>query len=497
MRSTLKNRFAAVAALAVTACLASSCSTSSGTSATTESVGPTADSAGAITAADETDPVVLRLGTDDGDDTPGAAQIMHFRDEVSERSGGTITVEPVWHAAGEDQRRWDQKVAGLVLDGDLDLAMVPSRAWDDLGVDSLRAINTPFLITTDSLAADVVTDVDLVAQLTSGLDDVGAESLGLFPEGLRHPFGVRDALRGPADYEGGVVRSAWSRTANAMFGALGAELSDESLDPDTMLGAESSFRITPAGVATGNVVFYPKINVLTARGDLRDDLTEDQWAQLEDAADATGRWVLDTNPTDAEAAAAFCDEAGKISAATPAEIGSLVAATRGVVDDLRQDAATASIIDAVEQLKRDDPAPDYVTSCPERLVDRASELDGSYTFTVTEEEVRAAGGTDQELIDENTGKFTVTFDDGIFVLKQIYSQGPHAGTTWQGTGGLTFDGTRLQLFYSQDSDDWTTADVTIRDDGALVFSQVDGGGDDAQAQALSDAWFTTWPRENG
>ena len=303
--------------------------------------------------------------------------------------------------------------------------------------------------------ADVVTDADLVAQLTSGLYDVGAESLGLFPEGLRHPFGVRDALRGPADYEGGVVRSAWSRTAHAMFGALGAELSDESLDTDTMLGAESSFRITPAGVATGNVGVDPKINVLTARSDLRDQLTEDQWAAargggpprpVAGCSTPTPRTRRPQRPSSATRPGRSAPPARPRSAIwwqRPAASSTTCARMWPPPPSSTPSSASS----------RTTGSPSSVTACPERSVDRATDLDGRYTFTVTEEQVRAAGGTDQELIDENTGKFTMTFDDGIFILKQIYAQGPNAGTTWQGTGGFTFDGTRLQLFYSQDSDD--------------------------------------------
>ena len=99
----------------------------------------------------------------------------------------------------------------MLLDGDLELAMVPSRAWDDLGVTSLTALTAPFLVTTDTLVADIVANEDLVDQLTSGLPSVGATALGLYPEGLRHPFGVQGPLLGAEDYEGGVVRAAWSR----------------------------------------------------------------------------------------------------------------------------------------------------------------------------------------------------------------------------------------------------------------------------------------------
>jgi hypothetical protein len=126
--------------------------------------------------------------------------------------------------------------------------------------------------------------------------------------------------------------------------------------------------------------------------------------------------------------------------------------------------------------------------------DHAEDLNGTYTFTVTEKAIRAAGGTDQNEIDENTGQMTVTLRDGIWKMKQIYSQGPKAGTVWRGTASYEFDGSHFKVFYSGDPGDWTTADVDIRaSDGSLIFSNIhDGNG--PEEQALSEAWFTTWSR---
>jgi TRAP-type C4-dicarboxylate transport system substrate-binding protein len=386
-------------------------------------------------------------------------------------------------------------VAQMLFDGELDMAMIPSRAWDDLGVTSLSALNAPFLVTTDTLTQAIVDDDELVAQLTSGLPEVGVQALGLYPEGLRHPFGVDGPLLGAEDYEGGVVHAPWSRTANATFGALGATIDDAGMDTGSMIGAEASYRLTPGGTATGNVVFYPKVNVLSIDADVEAGLSEEQRGVLDEAAVATAAWVQQTMPTDAEAARTFCDEAGHIAGATQAQLEGLVAATRSVVDGMRADPTTAALIDAISSMAQDDPEPERVTSCPEPEVDRSSELNGTYTFTATAEAVRAAGGTDQGLIDENTGDFTMTFDDGTYAMDQVYSQGPNAGTTWHGTGGYTFDGKNFQIFYSHEPGAWTKAKVKIRKDGSLVFSKVDDGGG-PEEQALSDAWYTIWPRQD-
>jgi TRAP-type C4-dicarboxylate transport system substrate-binding protein len=494
MTTTPRTTLAALAALAVTTCGATACSDShTSPSRTTGHGGASAQPASDPSAGAKT--VTLRVGTDDGPDFVGAQQIEHFAEEVSTRSGGTVTIEPVWHADGHHPH-WDQAVAKMLFNDELDLAMIPSRAWDALGVTSLRALTAPFLVTTDTLTASVVTDDALVQQLTSGLTAVGVSALGLYPEGLRHPFGFHGPLRGASDYQGGLVRGAYSRTSEAMFAALGAGYTDQDSDTGRMIGAESSYRLSPAGVATGNVVFFPKVNTLVIDDDVRSGLSEEQQNVLQDAADATLDWVLDTLPTDNEAAATFCDEAGKISAASQADIHSLVAATRPVVDELRQDATTADLIDSIEELAAGDPGTEPVTACPKAGASDVSLVNGTYAFTMTADQARAAGVTDEFMIDENAGDYVITFKDGDYQLTQDYSTGPKAGTTTHGAGGYTLKGSRLTWFWSHEPGEWTELDVAVEADGSLDFSNVHDGGD-AQTQALSEAFYTHWERTDG
>ena len=101
-------------------------------------------------------PVILRIGTDDFQGHPAADQIEEFARQVDELSEGGVRIEPVWNAAGDTgEDDWDQKVARMVVAGELDMGMIPARAWDTEGVTSLRALNAPFLITSDELAAEV------------------------------------------------------------------------------------------------------------------------------------------------------------------------------------------------------------------------------------------------------------------------------------------------------------------------------------------------------
>ena len=91
---------------------------------------------------------MLTIGTDDEPGVPSADEIEEFARQVSKLSDGAITIEPKWHAAG-DVEDWDQAVAKMVVDGDLDLGLVPARAWGEFGATSMAVLMTPFLVRTN------------------------------------------------------------------------------------------------------------------------------------------------------------------------------------------------------------------------------------------------------------------------------------------------------------------------------------------------------------
>ena len=217
--------------------------------------------------------LTLRIGTDDVPGRPAADQIEAFARAVAEHGDGSIVVEPVWHAAG-DTADWDQQVARLVTSGELEMGLIPARAWDTEGVTTLRALNTPFLVTTEALVDEIVSDDDLAGELMSGLDEAGVVGLALFPEGLRHPFALSATRCSvPPTIQGAVMRAPTSATTAAMFEALGATTNDDEPDPSTHAGVESSYLLAPPGTATGNVTFFPKVNSLVINADVWAGLT--------------------------------------------------------------------------------------------------------------------------------------------------------------------------------------------------------------------------------
>src|SRR5262245_4965593 len=79
-------------------------------------------STGGATKAGKVDaPVTLKIGTDDSPGRASADQIQEFARQVKELSGGTVTIEPVWHAEGGNPDDWDQAVGRMVISGRLDM----------------------------------------------------------------------------------------------------------------------------------------------------------------------------------------------------------------------------------------------------------------------------------------------------------------------------------------------------------------------------------------
>jgi TRAP-type C4-dicarboxylate transport system substrate-binding protein len=374
-------------------------------------------------AGDASGPVTLRVATDDPADRPGSNALEELADRVREISHGTVLMQIELNAGG-DGSDWDQKVARKVIAGDVDLGLVPARAWDTQGVTSLRALSAPFLVTSDALLDDVVTS-DLAKQLMSGLDGTGVHGVALFPEGLRHPFGFTAPLFGPDDYRGETIRTPTSATTAAVFKALGARTVDTELDARTQAGAESAYDLSPTGIATGNVMLFAKADVLVINDDVADRLDSQQRAAIEKAAIETRDWIVRTAPGDAKAARGYCQAGGAVVLAKPADVAALKAATAPVTADLERDAKTRELIGAIRERARTVTAPPAV-ACGKEADARGAgvpggadaRFDGVYRFEITDRQLREAGVTRAADIAENHGIFTVTLSHGDYCWKQ-------------------------------------------------------------------------------
>ena len=402
----------------------------------------TGDRAGGDKAGGDRAPVTLRIGTDDSPGRPGADQIDQFAQQVAQRSDGRLTITPVWQAAGSIVDDWDQAVARMVIDGEVDMGLIPARAWDTEGVTTLRALHAPFLVTTDDVVAQIVTG-DLADDMLAGLDAVGVTGLALLPEGLRHLFVFGDPPTSLTDLGGKVVRAPTSDTTYATFEALGGTPDDlganvaafqQGIDDGSVVAAESSFALagTLMGdpTAIGDVALFPKVNSLVVNTDVMDELTADQQRVLRDAAAAAVDWAIEHTQDDAELAAQFCANGGRVITAS-ADREQLRQAVQPVYDELDQDQSTAAMIDQLQSLVADTDTT-AVQRCGGSPADTATAGTAAGEGTASNEpagqttfpdgvyrmempvDVLLDAGVDTATAHNHAGIWTLTFEDGRF-----------------------------------------------------------------------------------
>ena len=396
-------------------------------------------------------PVTLRIGTNDPPGRPSADQIEEFAGHVAELSDGQLRIEPVWQAGGQGIDDWDQVVARQVVDGELDMGLIPARAWDTEGVMSLRALHAPFLVTSDELVAEIVSG-ELAGEMLGGLDSAGVTGLALLPEGLRHLFVFGDAP--PAsftDFGGKVIRAPRSDTSYALFEALGATPDDPSdeafgdgVETGAIVAAESAFAaagtLPTSATVPGNVTLFPKVNSLVVNSDALGDLSDEQQAVLRDAAQRTVSWAVTAAPSDVDDAQVFCRNGGRIVVATDAQVEALQQAAAPVYAALEQDAGTKEMIGRIRQLSENaNLTPATIAPCepaekggvaPGEAIGGAFP-DGVYRMEMTADFLLEAGVDPQNAV-EHAGTWTLKFEDGRF------EEGPCNGT-------YTVDGGRLAI----------------------------------------------------
>ena len=322
-------------------------------------------------------PVTLRIGTDDGPGSPSATAIAELGRQARAVSGGRIRIVAAWKAAGPTLRDWDQRVARLVRSGDVELGLIPTRAWDTEGVTSLRALNAPFLVTSEPLVKRLVTS-DLVGPMLAGLDRAGVVGVALVPESLRHPFGFDRALTSVADFSGTTIRTPRSDVSYALYRRLGATPEDlvdaefaRGVADGSVEGADSSYALAAASlprpaVATGNVTPYAKLDSLVVNPGIWARLGDRGRDQLREAARRTVARLLDTIVPDAAAARSYCDHGGSVVLAAPQDVAALEAATRPVYAELERDAPTKALIARIRALARGVRTPVAPPPCGSR-----------------------------------------------------------------------------------------------------------------------------------
>lgn len=310
-------------------------------------------------------PVTLTIATADGLETPYNRYVEEFARQVEDRSARRLRVEIDYN----EQMSVDTErvIASEVRDGAIDLAHVPNRAFDLVGVDRLRALQAPYLIDTPELA-DAVLESDAMADMLADLRDDGYEVLGAYTEGIRRPAGYGRPLVGASDFDGLHLRVPRSEASFAMFEALGAHPEAQlsytvGASGARLLGAETGLGWTGAvpqgSVFTANVGFYPKYNLIVMGTERYEELTDEHRRTLRDAAEAMRDHVATTRETESELAERICRGGGEVVFADDAGLESLRAAAEPVLEEMRRDPVFAGDLERLEALAADTPSEPF------------------------------------------------------------------------------------------------------------------------------------------
>jgi TRAP-type C4-dicarboxylate transport system substrate-binding protein len=380
--------------------------------------------------------VVLTLANPLG----GSLELDAFTREVNRLSGGAIRID-VKSGWRSGQVAFENGLIGDVRAGEADLGVAGSRAWDSVGVTSLRALNAPLLI--DSYALQqLVLQSPLIPQMLKGLAPLGLVGLGVLPGPLRRPFGVARPLLGPSDYAGLRIGVQQSRIGSATLRALGATpVWFPAGAPIAGFGGVEQHISNIQGYQydrvgrylTANVVLWPRPLVVFANSSALAKLTLAQQRILReaviDADPAETRFVVDNERDDT---ASLCrSHRLRFLTATGADVVALRRAVQPVYDQLERTAQTRQQIGQIESMRRavaPEPAPSCTQTTP--LAAKAGPLDGVYRFTSTIGDLRAAGAVPGDLVPENYGAWTIAVKAGRFAFAQ---DDPQACTWAYGT----------------------------------------------------------------
>jgi len=298
--------------------------------------------------------ITLRFAVSDGEGHPQIDNYVHeFVDQVHTLSQGKITIEIVWDAGGGTFDGYEKGTLQRVLQGKYDLGLVASRTWDSEAITNFQALHAPFLITNNALAEAVASGA-IGKRMLDSLSAVGLVGLTLWPEDLRHPFSVvpDKPLLAPQDFAGLHIRTPLSDVSYQLIDALGAMpmTGDGGYE-----GAESGLlqggTLTGKPIATGNVTFYSKFQVLFANADAFNRLSDGQRTVLRQAATAAQSKAIAERPKEVDAATAYCDDGGTIVLASAEQVAAFEQAAQPVFDNLAQDALNAEMIAAIRELK--------------------------------------------------------------------------------------------------------------------------------------------------
>lgn len=367
--------------------------------------------------------VTVRYATGD----PGASQAEFFS-QLARVSRGRVRAKLVPY--DKDATDVDQRVAGALRDGRIDVAEVGARAWESFGVSAPSAFQSPFLVSSDALMDRATAERRVVAPLLKSLELVDVTGLAVVPVGVRYLFAAERPLDTPRAFAGARVRIQESPTTEAMLRALGAEPTQgvrngravvEALKAGRLDAVEADVR---TAVGNGYVAAAPhigspifaKVTTIAASADRLEALGPDvaRWLRLAAEATAAAARARD----DRTSWAVACGAGLKPSPSTPAQLDALQTAVLDVHGTLDGDPTAGLAINRVGLLAVHERAADPWAGCGGAVPARSHTkvIDGRYEYEVSKaDEARAGSPTG------NSGRYRVEFAHGRYA---VFHYGP-------------------------------------------------------------------------
>lgn len=389
-------------------------------------------------------PVVLTLANPNA----GDADVGDWMQAVERLSHGRVRIE----LRGGWRSEEVQAERGTLADvraGKVDIAKIPARAWDTLGVKSFQALQAPLLVDSLELERRVLTG-PIGSEMLAGVRAAGVEPVGVLPGPLRLPLGVSRDLRGAGDYRGARIGSRPSAVAAATVRALGGRYVDVAaaasvadLDGfDASLADVDGFGYDrQARSVTADVVLWPRAATLVINRDAWRRLAPAQRQILTRAARAAVAPLMGgLRSFDRGGAAILCDRHFPLLRAGAAGIGELRRAVEPVYRQLEADSGTRRALEHIRELKADTPA-EPAPSCRAETTPTASAtgpLVGTWHAHVTRELMAAADRVVGESVEDNYGDLTLILRaNGRFEILNARFPGEQVGFgSWSTRGSV-------------------------------------------------------------
>ena len=374
-------------------------------------------------------PITLRATPTGPMNSPGRDLLELIGEKAGSLSNGAVNIAVGDNPAGADAENEDSAAIRFVRDGSADVAVVRAAAFSAEGVTGFAALQAPFLVDNEQLAARVAAD-PIAGEMLASLDQIGLVGLAIAPSGLRHPIGWYRPLLALSDYQGSTINTRPGLEIDQLFAAFGATtdhtIGDERISAaanGTLRGIEASLLQTPVGgapaIMTVNVVLYTKFDVVIVNKRMFDGLSTPQRDVLRRAVIDAVPETLAARPSEADAHASWCAQEGVASVlADEADVDELQNAARTAIADLERDAYTKTVIARIRDLKTGTTAaaltacsgPNYVDS---QVVAEGDQhvIDGTWRWETTRQDLLDAGVPPAE-VDKDVGVKTFVLHGG-------------------------------------------------------------------------------------